>query len=558
MSHVELAHVDHFLNDGRPLLRDVSLRLGEGERRALVGPNGIGKSTLLRLLLGEEAPSAGVRSASGSIGVMKQLVGQVRDSTTIRELLLTTSTGTIGASSTQLAAAESRMLERDDENSQMGYATALVAWGDAGGYDEELRWDDICVRTLGQPFDQVAHRPASTLSGGQQKRLVLEGLATSSHDVLILDEPDNYLDIAGKSWLESLISTTRKSILFVSHDREVIARSATSIATLERGGAGATLWVHGGRFDSYRPAREARNARIDELRRRWFEDEQRLRDQVLLYREKAKYNSDMAKRYQAAQSRLDRFRVGGPPEPPHAEEAVSMRLEGGRTAKRAVVCTRVALPDLIEPFDTEIWFGDRVAIVGSNGSGKSHLLRLLATQASSDEPEISMEERTRDLEPIEHGGRVTLGSRVRPGYFVQTHDREDLQGQSLLSILNAGTPSRRGLDRGGASSVLGRYGLVASAESTWDELSGGQRARFQILLLELAGSTLLLLDEPTDNLDIESAEALESALQKFDGTVVAVTHDRWFARSFDRFLNVTADGVVLEQATPGWKTDKAG
>ena len=147
---------------------------------------------------------------------------------------------------------------------------------------------------------------------------------------------------------------------------------------------------------------------------------------------------------------------------------------------------------------------------------------------------------------------MRLGNRVRTGYFNQTHEHPEFVGRTLLEILDAGSPDRTGLDRGGASSVLGRYGLVKSAEQRFESLSGGQQARFQILLLELEGTTLLLLDEPTDNLDFESAEALEEALGRFEGAVVTVTHDRWFARGFDRFLVFDADGRVREADQPDW------
>jgi ATPase subunit of ABC transporter with duplicated ATPase domains len=145
-----------------------------------------------------------------------------------------------------------------------------------------------------------------------------------------------------------------------------------------------------------------------------------------------------------------------------------------------------------------------------------------------------------------------LGSRVRPGYFRQTHAHPELAGRTLLEILHRGDDHRAGMGREQASRVLDRYGLARSAEQTFDTLSGGQQARLQILLLELSGATLLLLDEPTDNLDLESAEALEQALDSFDGTVIAVTHDRAFARTFDRFLVLSEDGSVVETDEPVW------
>nr|WP_305366920.1 ATP-binding cassette domain-containing protein [Arthrobacter sp. HMSC06H05] len=160
------------------------------------------------------------------------------------------------------------------------------------------------------------------------------------------------------------------------------------------------------------------------------------------------------------------------------------------------------------------------------------------------------------IEPVPHGGTARLGARVRPGWFAQNRSRPDLASRTLLDILHRGDEHRTGLPREDASRVLARYGLAKSAEQLFDSLSGGQQARFQVLLLELGGATMLLLDEPTDNLDLVSAEALQHALRAFEGTVLAVTHDRWFARDFDRYLVFGADGDVYESSEPVW--DEAG
>src|SRR5689334_2251720 len=262
----------------------------------------------------------------------------------------------------------------------------------------------------------------------------------------------------------------------------------------------------------------------------------------------------MASRYQAAVTRLKRFEDAGPPEEQPLRQNVRMRLQGGRTAKRAVICERLELSGLMKPFDLEVWYGERVAVLGSNGSGKSHFLRLLAAGGSDPDVEHRPVEDV-PIEPVRHAGRAKLGARVRPGWFVQTHEHPELVGRTLLEILHRGDgrpDGRTGMGREQAARVLDRYELAHASEQLFESLSGGQQARFQILLLELSGATLLLLDEPTDNLDVQSAEALEAGLEGFEGTVVAVTHDRWFARGFDRYLVYGADGEVYETAEPVW------
>ncbi|MEZ5097333.1 MAG: ATP-binding cassette domain-containing protein [Nocardioides sp.] len=563
MGHVDVANVRFELPDGRVLLDDVSFRVGEGAKVALVGANGAGKTTLLRLVTGDLAPHDGVVTRSGGLGVMRQFVGHgivgernvegasVAGDPTVADLLLSVAPPRVQTAHQEVDACERALMEHDDEKTQLRYAEALAEYADAGGYDLEVTWDVCTTAALGLPFDRAKYRPLSTLSGGEQKRLVLEYLLRGPDEVLLLDEPDNYLDVPGKVWLEQQIRESAKTILFVSHDRELLANTATRVVTVELGSAGNRVWTHPGGFESYHAARRDRFARFEELRRRWDEEHAKLKALVLMYKQKAAYNDGMASRYQAAQTRLRKFEEAGPPTEQPREQQVRMRLSGGRTGKRAVICERLELTGLMKPFDLEVWYGERVAVLGSNGSGKSHFLRLLAAGGSDPDVEHRPVGEGK-IAAVEHTGRARLGARVRPGWFVQTHEHPELAGRTLLEILHRGDEHRAGMGREQASRVLDRYELAHAAEQRFESLSGGQQARFQILLLELSGATLLLLDEPTDNLDVESAEALEDGLAAFDGTVLAVTHDRWFARGFDRFLVYGADGEVYEPDGPVW------
>ncbi|MFD6321601.1 ABC-F family ATP-binding cassette domain-containing protein [Streptomyces sp. NPDC058442] len=530
MGHLEAAYLEYHLPDGRPLLGDVSFRVGEGAVTALVGPNGAGKTTLLRLLAGELKPHGGSVTVSGGLGVMRQFVGSVRDGTTVRDLLVSVATPRIREAARTVDKAEHALHVAGDESAQMRYAQALADWAEARGYEAETLWDMCTTAALGIPYDKAQQRQVRTLSGGEQKRLVLEALLRGTDEVLLLDEPDNYLDVPGKRWLEEQLEQTRKTVLLVSHDRELLARTARRIVSLEPSPTGADAWVHGGGFATYHDARRERFARFEELRRRWDEKHAQLKKLVLNLRQAASVSPDMASRYRAAQTRLRKFEEAGPPPEPPREQDIRMRLKGGRTGVRAVTCEQLELTGLMKPFDLEVFYGERIAVLGSNGSGKSHFLRLLAG------------------DDVAHTGGWRLGARVVPGHFAQTHAHPELEGRTLLDVLW----KEHAQDRGAAMSRLRRYELTGQAEQTFDRLSGGQQARFQILLLELQGVTALLLDEPTDNLDLESAEALQEGLEAFEGTVLAVTHDRWFARSFDRYLVFGGDGRVREAPEPVW------
>ncbi len=549
VGHIDLNGVGFTLPDGRVLLDDISFRVGDGAKVALIGANGSGKTTLLKIIAGELGSHAGAVTRDGGLGVMRQFVA--REAADVRDLLLSVAPPRVRAAAQAVDDAELVMMDRDDEPAQLAYAAALVEWADAGGYDAEVLWDVCTTAALGVPFERCRWRDVATLSGGEQKRLVLEALLRGPDEVLLLDEPDNFLDVPAKRWLEERLRESPKTVLYVSHDRELLARTATRIVTVELGSAGNTAWVHPGGFAGYHEARRERFARFEEMRRRWDEEHAKLKDLVQMYKQKAAYNSDMAGRYQAAQTRLRKFEDAGPPQAIPREQDVRMRLRGGRTGKRAVVCENLELTGLMRPFDLEVWYGERIAVLGSNGSGKSHFLRLLAAGGSDPEPEHRPVGDV-TIEPVAHTGTARLGARVRPGWFAQTHDHPELMGRTLLSILHRGDGQRAGLPREEASRVLDRYELARAGDQTFESLSGGQQARLQILLLELSGATLLLLDEPTDNLDLVSAEALQDGLAAFEGTVLAVTHDRWFARDFDRYVVFGADGSVYESPEPVW------
>ncbi|MFI0486945.1 ABC-F family ATP-binding cassette domain-containing protein [Actinomadura sp. 9N215] len=531
MGHIEVSGLTYAPPDGRPLLDDVSFRVGAGTKAALVGPNGGGKTTLLRLIAGDLPPSDGVVTSSGGLGVMRQFIGDVRDGRTVHDLLLSVAPGRVRDAARELAKAEAALDE--SERTQLAYAQAITDYTDAGGYDIEVVWDTCATAALGLRFDEAKARPVTTLSGGEQKRLVLEALLRGPDEVLLLDEPDNYLDVPAKEWLAEQIRGTGKTVLLVSHDRQLLADTADRIVTVES----RDVWVHGGGFAGYAQARRDRTERLHELRRRWDDEHARLRRLVHTLRQRATNNDAVASSYQAARTRLQRFEEAGPPQSAPKEQNVRMRLRGGRTGKRALICESLELTGLTRPFDFEVWYGERVAVLGPNGSGKSTFLRLLASG-----PDDGADD------GIPHSGAHRLGARVVPGHFVQTHARPDLQGRTPARILMA----ENALTRNDAMAALARYELAPAGSRPFETLSGGQQARLQILLLELSGATLLLLDEPTDNLDLASAEALQEGLASYSGTVLAVTHDRWFAADFDRYLVFAADGEVHESDTPRW------
>ncbi|SDS75654.1 ATP-binding cassette domain-containing protein [Microlunatus soli] len=527
MGHIEVADVGYQLPDGRPLLDEVGFRVGDGAHVALVGANGCGKTTLLRIIAGDIAAHTGTVTGSGGIGIMRQFIGTGRGVETVRDLLLSVASARVRAAASAVDRAELAVMDSDDERTHLGYAEALAEWADAGGYDAEVLWDICCTEAFGVSYDLAKYRDVMTLSGGEQKRLVLRLLLRSPEQVLILDEPDNYLDVPSKQWLEDRLNETSKTVLYVSHDRELLANTAHQIVTLEGSADGNSAWVHGAGFASYHQARLDRHERSAELGRRWQEQRDRLEELVRTLRQ-AK-----SPKTQAAVTRLQRHELTRPPDPPR-QQRLRMRLQGGRTGVRALTCTDLALTGLTSPFDLEVCYGERVAVLGANGTGKSHFMRLLGGWP--------------ELDAVAHTGGWKLGARVVPGHFSQSHEHPELAGRTLLEIL--WTDWSLGPDQ--AARALNRYELVAAREQPFDTLSGGQQARLQILLLELSGATLLLLDEPTDNLDVASAEALESALDEFDGTVLAVTHDRWFAHSFDRYVTFAEDGRVIETDDPDW------
>jgi ATPase subunit of ABC transporter with duplicated ATPase domains len=366
----------------------------------------------------------------------------------------------------------------------------------------------------------LAERASVTLSGGERKRLVLEVLFASDAEVLLLDEPDNFLDVPAKLALERQIAGSKKTVLLISHDREVLSAAVNTIVTLEGSGA----WVHPGPYSTYRAARDDRQRRLGDAVKRWREEERRLFTLMKTFKERARYSSDWAKKADAAETRWRRFRDPGPPPAPVTDRSITVRIRGGDSARRVLDLRAVEIDGLVDAFSDEIHFGERVGVIGPNGSGKTQLMRVLAGVRAPD------------------GGELVLGPRVSPGFFTQLQSRRDFAGRGVLEIV---LDHVRGGGLQAAMGALARYGLADAARRSYEVLSGGEKARLEILALELEGHNLLLLDEPTDNLDIDSCEALEQALDGFEGTVVAVSHDRAFLRRLDRFLMVLHDGIVL-------------
>ena len=498
------------------LFFDVSFTVSPGEHAVLVGANGVGKSTILRILSGTYEPDDGEFAIGGNFLTMTQDVGMSRPDDTLREMLIEVAPAALRDAGRALVASEKRMMSGEDDG--MEYAERLAVWGDLGGYDLETQWAAAAQRSVKTQVTDFATRLVSELSGGERKRLVLDLLLNSGADVLLLDEPDNYLDIPTRHWLEEQLNACKSTILMVSHDRALLEKVATKVVTVE----GSGCWVHGGSYRTYPDARAARQEQLGDALKQWNDEERRLFHHMKIMKQRAAQNFKNATKANAAETRWEKFVKAGPPPPPVPDQQIHVRFRGADSARRVVKFDSVGIDDLFLPFSDEIHFGERLGLIGPNGTGKTHLLSAVMEASAREMPGI------------------TFGPRTSVGMFTQVHDRPEFKGRQCIDIVRD-----RLVEEEKSMAALARYGLRNQARQEFQTLSGGQKARLEILMLELAGHNVLLLDEPTDNLDIESSEALEQALDGFEGTVVAVSHDRTFLASLDRFVMITDDGDVF-------------
>jgi ATPase subunit of ABC transporter with duplicated ATPase domains len=515
VSSIVVSELEYAPPGADSLFFGVSFGVGPGEHAALVGANGVGKSTILRILSGELSADDGEFALDGMVLTMTQDVGMSRPHDTLRDMLIEVAPPALRNAGREMVSSERAMLDGSDDG--MKYAEALTHWGDMGGYELEAQWAAAARRSVKTPVDDFHTRLVSELSGGERKRLVLDLLFNSNADVLLLDEPDNYLDIPTRVWLEQQITACKSTILMVSHDRALLERVATKIVVIE----GAGCWVHGGSYATFPEARARRQELMGDALKRWTDEERRLFQHMKVMKQRAAQNFKNATKANAAETRWEKFVAAGPPPPPVPDQNIYVNLRGADSARRVVQLLDVSVGDLFLPFSDEVHFGERLGLIGPNGTGKSHLLGALA---GTIQPDL---------------GAIGFGPRTSIGTFTQINDRPDFLGRQCFDIVRD-----RVYEDEKSMKALARYGLAANAKQEFDTLSGGQKARLEILCLELEGHNVLLLDEPTDNLDIESSEALEKALDGFQGTVIAVSHDRTFLAKLDRFIMIDDDGDV--------------
>src|SRR5437773_5366324 len=486
---------------GRLLLREASWRIGRGERTGLVGPNGAGKTTLCRILAGEEPPDAGHvhRDTGVSVGYLPQDVGGHEAGTVLAEALS-------GFEEVWRLEAELERLAGLMADPAAGEA-ATERYGEIqhrfealGGYRLEAQ-AKVILGGLGFAPDDV-HRSLAEFSGGWRMRAALARLLLLAPDLLLLDEPTNHLDIESLQWLEGFLSSYEGSVVVVSHDRYFLNRMVTSIAEVADGAI--TLYV--GDYDHFLVAREERQAVLEARAR----DQAKRRAEIERFVERFRYQATKARQVQSRVKMLDkleRIEVGRGarrirfafPAPPRTGRRVAALREARKAYGDNVVYAGVAF---------EVERGERVALVGPNGAGKSTLLRLLAGVLPLD------------------GGERALGAHVAVHYYAQ-HQLDALTpALTVLEELERAAPE---LGQTRLRTILGAFLFSGdTVDKKIAVLSGGEKARVALAKMLVRPAALLCMDEPTNHLDLASREVLEQALATFPGTIVFISHDRYF------------------------------
>jgi len=529
MIQIQLSNATLILG-AKHIFENLNWEIQQGQKIGLIGPNGAGKSSLFKLVMDEYTAELG-----GKVTYARQIrTGYLPQHPELDLMLSAFEAARDGNPRVAEVKAELERVETSlgdpevygDErklqkalDSQQQLLDEYQSYG-GDGYPEFVR--ELLVG-LGMAEDDLS-KPLSVLSGGQKKLVGLARLLLTRPDVLLLDEPDNHLDLPGKMYLEKLIREYEGTVVIISHDRYLLDAVVTHVADLEDG----KLTVFEGDYSSYVIAKEVRIARQEQMFRAQQKEIGRLEAAIKRYAIWGKVydNEDFAAKAKSMQKRLDK--MDKIDKPVTERRQMNLQLNGWRGSNKVLELDGVSKSfgdrRIFKGINETIWHGERVGLIGPNGSGKSVFIRMVLGQEEADH------------------GEIKIGPSVSIGHYSQEHETLDF-GQTLLDA----TRYAGGMSEPNAVAYLLRYLFTYQQISQKiGDLSGGERSRLQLALLVLSDANFLLLDEPTNNLDISAAEVLEQALEDFVGTVLVISHDRYFLdRTVERLLAIE-EGQLVE------------
>ena len=527
MIQIQLSNITLVLGAKR-IFENLNWEIQRGQRIGLIGANGAGKSSLFKMIEGEHTPELGgsvTRARLITTGYLPQHP-ELEPTLTALDAAMA-GNPRVAEVHAELERVEASLGDPDVYGNEKKLQRALEAqhalieeYESLGGDAYPQRVRDLLLG-LGLAPSELT-KPLSVLSGGQKKLIGLARLLLVKPDILLLDEPDNHLDLPGKLYLEKLIREYAGTVVIISHDRYLLDAVVTHIAELEDG----RMTVFEGDYTSYIADKEMRLARQEELFQIQQRSFARMEAAIKRYRLWAQFNDKFATRIHAMEARMER--VEKIDKPTLSRRRMELQLGGWRGSNKVLELAGISksfgAKRIFSEIDQTIWHGERVGLIGANGAGKSVLLRMILGKEMPDT------------------GEIKIGPSVSIGHYAQEHETLDFNQTVLDAVRYAGEMSESR-----ATAFLLRYLFTYKQVSQKiGELSGGERSRLQLALVVLSGANFLLLDEPTNNLDIASAEVLEQALEDFEGTVLVISHDRYFLdRTVERLL-VIEDGRLAE------------